>query len=179
MEMKERQEQNQLLATVGPRPVEEIDGIPVEESGAVGAAGSMASSQTVATGKSVTSTPAGDGKKKKERGSTKKDLPEAVKNKLANTAAMMAVGGTMKSWMLPGASLSATTPKSGSGPQSMTQKVIPTATGPGVLSSTTVPAGYRQRGQKRVTIKDALFVAESFKHLRSSELLYKWWANVK
>jgi hypothetical protein len=147
MESVERQEENQLLATVGPRP--NPDDELLEDS-------TQQSTQQSSS--------------KKKMG-PRKDLPEAVKNKLANQAVQMAIGGTQKSWMNAGGS------SFGSRPGSLpAQKQTPVALGPGVLSN--IPAGARA-GPKRISIKDALMVVENRKELRTSELLYKWYANIK
>ena len=142
---------------------------------------------------SVQTAPSGTQPTKKGKSSAKKDLPEAVKNKLTNYAAMMAVGGTMKSWMLPGASLSTSQNASPQQPipSSRTESKNNTnaassftteggrADGP--LGVAKVRAGYRgsRQIQKRITIKDALLVLESQKHLKTSELFYRWLANIK
>jgi hypothetical protein len=148
MEAVERQEENQLLATVGPRP--NPDDELQEDS----------NQQSVQQSSSS-----------KKRAGPRKDLPEAVKNKLANQAVQMAIGGTQKSWMNAGGT------SFGSRPGSLpAQKQTPVALGPGVLSN--IPAGSRA-GPKRITIKDALMVVENRKELRTSELLYKWYANIK
>ncbi|KAJ3353596.1 hypothetical protein HDU91_005876, partial [Kappamyces sp. JEL0680] len=186
IDMRERQEQNALLVSVGPRPIEELDehGNPIPQP-AIEAATTASSSQTIASAKSSSTVvdPA-TGKKKRAPAGPKKDLPEAVKQKNANSAAMMAVGSTQKAWMLPGASAltlpAAKRSESRSNSAGAAANTFSPSTG-SELGSVTVRAGNRPNRitQKRITIKDALGVMETFRHLKSSELLYKWWANVK
>lgn len=115
----------------------------------------------------------------KKRGGAKKEVSEAEKQKLTNKAAMYAVGGTMKSWMLPGASISAPSPPIrsisntaadvGSAGGGSTSSTAANGTGAQQPKVTTSRLGRREvRGvQKRVTIKDALCVMETQKGLRS------------
>lgn len=195
IEIREREELNTLLETVGPRPLpEEEEG---EEDGGGGGGGvSVAIESSVGGGAS--SSQAQGGQKKgdaapstKKKSQAKKDLPESVKQKLTNNAAMMAVGGNLKSWMLPGASLTTSTPvgskSTGPASKSATGLTIPITSG----SFLEVPKSEGQRKaivrgghrgvkiQKRITIKDALLVLESQRHLSRSELFYKWLANIK
>lgn len=165
IESRERAEYDELMETVGPRPTEEEE---EEEAQAAVAPGSTGTANSSTSAQQITSTQSTESKKQKKV-NPKKELPEAVKNKMTNNAALMAAGGTVKSWMLPGATISAPTPRSVPGKESKK------ATSKGI----TVRTGSRLRIQKRITIKDALFVMESQHELRNSELLYKWWANVK
>jgi hypothetical protein len=166
IEARERELQENLYNAVGPRPTEE-ELEEMQEQGSSLAGTQNLSSQTVSQKTSGQST---DSKKSKK--SVKKDLPEAVKNKMTNNAALMAAGGTMKSWMLPGASIAAPTPS----------KIIPKEiqiSGDTPRPVSTVRTGSRLRVQKRITIKDALFTMEGYRHLKTTELFYKWWASVK
>ncbi|KAJ3310771.1 hypothetical protein HDV04_004653 [Boothiomyces sp. JEL0838] len=172
IENDERIEQEKLLESVGPRPTpEDLEQNPESlTSSAVTNSTSVATTvnTNVSTPKSVTAA----SEKKPKRPATKKDLPEAVKNKMTNNAAKMAAGGTMKSWMLPGASIAAVS----------TPKVVPKEAkgkAPERKAASIVRAGSRLRTQKRITIKDALLAMELQRELKSSELLYKWWTNVK
>jgi hypothetical protein len=154
IEQRDRNSQDRMLSIAGPRPSEEE--LEEEESVATSAAASANTSQT--------------GKQKKKK---VKELPEAMKQKITNDAALAAVGGTVKSWMRQGATIAA--PK----------KVLPISK----PRSNNLPnnnsamlrrerAGAR-KFQKRITIKDALFVMENRSELKRTDLLYKWWANVK
>jgi hypothetical protein len=162
IENRERILHDHLMNIVGPRPTEE----ELEEQEQQSSAAQL-SSQTISQKTSVQSS---DSKKSKK--SQKKDLPEAVKNRLTNNAALMAAGGTMKAWMLPGASIAAPTPP----------KIIPKEvkmSGEMPRPAATIRTGSRLRVQKRITIKDALFTMENYRHLKTTELFYKWWASVK
>lgn len=173
IETKERMEQDKLMETVGPRPTEEEgepEGGPNSVHSSHTSGTPLQSSQSYKSAPAIKGTPATDVKKPKKQ-PVKKDLPEAVKNKMTNSAALMAAGGTMKSWMLPGATISVPSPK-------IVSKVNTVVYNP-ISSSTTVRAGVRARTQKRITIKDALFVMESQRELKCSELFYNWWANIK
>lgn len=114
---------------------------------------------------SQTTSQTGVEKVKKARGS-KKDLPEAVKDKLANTAAMLAVGGSVKSWMVAGAG------------NTYTPVVKPKSE---MVEETSVQERRRGREkvQKRVTISDALTAMEGRRELRGGDVLYRYWANIK
>lgn len=122
----------------------------------------------------------GDSKPPRAKKNTKKDLPEAVKHKLANNAALREIGGPTKSWMLPPSSM-----PGGSG--SIGKPVrLTTATNSAVMGSSVVSdAGdnvYRaKRGtaNQRISLKDALFAMENTRALKRSDLIYKWYANIK
>lgn len=152
IEQRERLEQNTLMASVGARPIEEVEGMP--------------SLYQPSTPQNVQAQGKGD---KKIKRSSKKDLPEAVKNKLANNAAMMAVGGTMKAWMLPGASMS-------QAPKSAYRETPKQAQNQSMPPSSSRTSTQRNRTQKRITIKDALVVMQD---MRVDALSYKWWSSVK
>ncbi|KAI8900292.1 hypothetical protein BC833DRAFT_582569 [Globomyces pollinis-pini] len=175
IETRQREELEALNEQLGPRPTEEE--IAADTASSVpNTTGATNSVQTVASQKVAPPvTPSTIDGKKPKRQSTKKDLPEAVKNKLTNSAALMAAGGTIKSWMLPGASISLS--------NKVTSKDTPSKTGgrngDQLKISSTVRPGSRLKAQKRVTIKDALYAMESQRELKTSDILYKWWANVK
>jgi hypothetical protein len=159
METRERTELAQLLATIPPRPSDEEEGGGGEISQAT-----QATTSTVAA--------------PKKRGA-KKDVPEAIKHKLTNQAAMFAVGGTVKSWMLPGASISAPAPVQPVLNKTSTSAAINAHSKPAVDKKSTLGRAAQYNMQKRVTIKDALLVMESQRHLKTSDILYKWLANIK
>jgi hypothetical protein len=178
LETKEREEQERLIETVGLKPVEEEveGGFDPQSSTNMSSSNPsipiMSSQSKMTSIQSKMTVQTDDSKKPKpKKVSSKKELPEAVKNKMTNSAALMATGGTMKSWMLPGATISVPSPKI------VTNDNF--AHNDPTQPSSIVRAGSRLRTQKRITIKDALFVMEGKRELKSSELVYKWWANVK
>lgn len=179
MEQREGVEMNGLIGSVGFKPEPEEE----EEVKGSGGVGDVSVSTSAAT-------EGGGGKRKSGGSGIKKDLPEAMKSQLTNYAAMLAVGGTVKSWMLPGGSMVAAGPAAGAKgvpPPSIMRRPAPpssfqdlSATGSGSVSTRTGARGTGNRIiQKRVTIKDALTVLEGQKHLKSSEFLYRWLANIK
>ncbi|KAJ8327099.1 hypothetical protein O5D80_004517 [Batrachochytrium dendrobatidis] len=127
-------------------------------------------------------------KEKKYKRISKRDMPEAIKNKNINKTALMAAGGALKSWMLPNASASSRS--DGIRVASVTTGVSGTisntgesAGGVGDASDNTARSGIGaatvHRASKRIMLKDALFSLEQKPMLRKSALLYKWLANVK
>ena len=167
IESRERSKYEELMETVGPRPTEE----ELEEEAqaqAAAAAAAAANPNTLNSTQQASSAQSVDSKKGR-KSNAKRELPEAVRNKMTNNAALVAAGGSVKSWMLPGATISAAAPRSYHPKEAKNISA----------SRVTVRTGSRLRIQKRITIKDALFVMESRRELRNSELLYKWWANVK
>ena len=167
IENRERVQFEELMETVGPRPTEEEleeERLALEAQAQQAANAQQSSQSSNQQQQSVQSIDSKKGRKV----NPKKELPEAVKNKMTNTAALMAAGGTVKSWMLPGATIS--------GP---TAKVTTQRDQQKAASKLSARTGSRLRIQKRITIKDALFVMETQNELKNSELIYKWWANVK
>jgi hypothetical protein len=99
---------------------------------------------------------------------TKKDLPEAVKNRLSNNAALREIGGPVKSWMLPPSNMPSS---SGIKPSKLTStNSISNSSGMGFKRTT---------ANKRIILKDALFAMENTRVLKNSRLIYKWYASVK
>lgn len=108
-------------------------------------------------------------KEKAKKKGPKRDLPESAKAKIVNTAALRAAGGTVKSWMLPP---SAT-------PSAAPAKPTRLTTTDGITTGSTGMRAARVKGNKRIVLKDALFVMENTRSLRRSPVIYKWYANIK
>ncbi|KAI8907885.1 transcription initiation factor TFIID component TAF4 family-domain-containing protein, partial [Gorgonomyces haynaldii] len=161
IEQRERIEHDRVFGLLGPPPMPEDEAQQEEPS----------SQQTPKDKKKDK-----DDKKKKPR-TIKKDLPESVKNKLTNTAAMMAAGGPVKSWMTSGTSLM--TPSAPPKKKPVTRLVPQTIAGPGVTPINPLRANKQNKGGKRITLKDALFTMDQTIALQQSGILYKWWAQIK
>ena len=104
-------------------------------------------------------------------------MPESVKAKIINSAALMAAGGHTKSWM------HASTPSMSAPPkQDKVQRLTTTATSNSHHGS--AGAGHsirvnKSRQPKRISLRDALFTMGQTPTLTGSELMFKWWANIK
>lgn len=170
IEQRDRFEQDRVFTLMGPRPeVEEVEEPPEEEPVSIQEK-SAAKSKDKEGAKSSQKEP-----KKKTKKAIKKDLPESVKNKLANSAAMIAVGGAVKSWMMPGG----LAPPSSAPKKKPVSKLIP-KTIPGTKKTIqTIQTSKSQKSAKKITLQDAIFTMEQDRQLRSSNLLYKWCANIK
>ena len=169
IEQRERLEYDRVFTLIGPPPTDEAP--VVEES----VAPSSVSGSTQATPAPKVQTPAPKTTDKKKPRKSKKDLPESVKNKLTNSAALMAAGGTMKAWMLPSTPALASAPPK----KKSVSKVVPRMVGPTVTPSNPMRTSRTSRTAKRITLKDALFTMEQMRSLKGSSTYYKWWANVK
>jgi Transcription initiation factor TFIID component TAF4 family len=176
IEKRELIEQDRIFAMIGDKPEEDEEMEKTDVPAATAAPAPSKPALTLPTNAPATAEkPKEDkekGKKSKNTPKTKKkDLPESAKNKLINSAALRAVGGPVKSWMLPASSSSAA-------PQQKKPTRLATESG-----HQSLPAGgirsSRNKVQKRVTLKDALFAMENTKTLKRSDLLYKWYANIK
>lgn len=166
IEQRERIEYDRIFNLIGPPPMPEDEMAELASQGGSGA--------STPVGTPPVQTPAAKGAdKKKPKKSSKKDLPESVKNKLTNSAAMMAAGGTMKSWMVPGG----VTSMASAPPKKLATRVNPKSSGQ--FAPAAIRANRAVKTNKRIALKDALFVLEGNPMLNNSDTLYKWWANIK
>lgn len=171
MEMQQRDDEEGIASKIAhlmPNPEDEEEEATEQQNGG---------NEAIADGNDQTD------KKKAKKPASKRDLPEAVKNKLTNKTAFLAAGGKMKSWMIGSSSDAALGSRS--------KRVVvskPTTTesnqssGPIENKAIEPTAGSTSamiRASKRIMLRDAIYALEQQQSLRSSPLLIKWLANIK
>lgn len=186
IEQKERVEYDEIFALIGAR--EEVDEGVSNEGGIQ--IGVIAPTATSAAPPSLTekpkitkkksdaaSTVVAEDKEGKRKRSSKKDLPEAVKTKMANSAALMAAGGTVKSWMLPTSHQIAMPPKKNATKVISSRDANLRGEKGGIGLNGSADKG--SRAARRVMLRDALFVIGDHRNFSDGELLYRWNSNIK
>ncbi|KAI9199606.1 transcription initiation factor TFIID component TAF4 family-domain-containing protein [Polychytrium aggregatum] len=126
----------------------------------------------------------------KKKGRRERDIPESVKAQNINMAAMLAAGGSQKSWMMAASSIP---PKPALAPDS-TLRIVPkktpvseptpnatasTRSATDASSSMRFGRSMTLKERKRIILRDALFCLETEQTLCKSEIFYKWLADVK
>ena len=131
--------------------------------------------------------------KKKKKNTKKSDVPEAVKTRLVNQAALKAAGGSMKSWMLPNSGfvedptlivpekkkkkdkvVASMSVNFMSSQQAVETPVLVASNGERIMRPMI------QRDTRRITLIDALVSMEKDGYSKTQKgLLCKWWMNLK
>lgn len=122
-----------------------------------------------------------DGKKKKYKPISKKELPDNIKQKMINTTALLAAGGEMKSWMMGAGSdpsssgLLKSFPVKSKTAASSRKRKDESAEKP----SDPALKGMRVMQKDRITLKDAMAALETDPHLPRTSLFYKWLSQLR
>ncbi|KAJ3190246.1 hypothetical protein HDU85_000539 [Gaertneriomyces sp. JEL0708] len=108
-------------------------------------------------------------KREKEKEIKEKDLPEEIRVRRANEAVAAFLGGKTRSWMTAGA----TGANSASTPSAATSAASKSSG----LGSKQKGAGNNQSGNRKVTLRDALFVLEQERW--PGDVVSRWWNEVQ